>query len=751
LRAVLRQPKRLALLAYLAVAAPRGFQRRDTLVGLLWPELDDEHARGALRQAVRFLRRHLGEDAIVSRGEEEVGLGTPVSCDVVAFEQALRESRTEEALEFYRGDFLAGFFVSEAAPEFDQWVEAERARLRSLAAKTAWARAAEEELEGSTRGAAHWARRAMTLASQDETALRRLISLLDRLGDRAGAVQAYEDFARDLVKEYQAEPSAETQALVEAVRARMSVPGRVAPPAVEVGAPVARPAAAPDRPVAPVGAAPVRASRVRLALAGATAVLLILALQIRTVIWGGGGPGRAESISSVAVLPMENLSNDPDEEYFADGMTDALITELARFGQLRIISRTSVMQYKRVRRPLAEITHELGVDAVVEGTVFREGDRVRITAQLVRGPADQHLWAESFEREVRDVLDVQREIAQAVAREILGQTPRRRFGVAGEERRINPLAHTHYLKGRYFLNRAGDSLALAREQFEQAIALDADFAPAHAGLAAVYADYVDGNDARQMPRAEALRKGMVAARRAVELAPTLAEARAAYGVLLMQSYEWQRAGEELRQAIELNPSDADAAIRYSFYLALQGRIKEAVPEALRARELDPLSPRVGALAGFVLYWAHRFEDAMQVFRATLILHPQATGLEAWIACAYLRQGRYEEGVAQMELAVKLHTHGQGHLAYAYAAAGRAEQARRILARLEREFESSGVEAYIMGIAYGYLGDRDRAFAWMQRALDNHEFHALVLKVEPAFDPLRPDPRFAGLLRRVNLN
>jgi TolB-like protein/Tfp pilus assembly protein PilF len=483
-------------------------------------------------------------------------------------------------------------------------------------------------------------------------------------------------------------------------------------------------------------------------------VLLILALQIRTVIWGGGGPGRAESISSVAVLPMENLSNDPDEEYFADGMTDALITELARFGQLRIISRTSVMQYKRVRRPLAEITHELGVDAVVEGTVFREGDRVRITAQLVRGPADQHLWAESFEREVRDVLDVQREIAQAVAREILGQTPRRRFAVAGEKRRVDPPAYTDYLEGRHLLNSLDvDSLAPAREHFQRAIALDADFAPAYAGLAAAYAEYVDWNDPRprRMPRAEALRKGLAAARRAVELAPTLAEARAAYGVLLMQSYEWERAGAELRRAIELNPSHADAAIRYSFYLALQGRIKEAVPEALRARELDPLSLQVGALAGFVLYWAHRFEDARQLFRTTLTIHPEATFLEIWIACAYLRQGRYEEGIAQMEKAVKLDRYGRGHLAYAYAAGGRAAEARRILAQLEREFESSGVRAYIMGIAYGYLGDRDRAFAWMQRALDNHEFHALVLKVEPAFDPLRPDPRFAGLLRRMNLN
>src|SRR5690348_15178276 len=218
LRAVLRQPKRLALLAYLAVATPRGFHRRDTLLGLLWPELDDEHARSALRQAVRFLRRHLGADAIVSRGEEDLGLGERLWCDAVAFEQAVGENQTEAALELYRGDLLAGFFVSEAAPEFDQWIETERARLRALAAKTAWVMADQEERRGSAPGATYWARRAMTISPQDESALRRLITLLDRLGDRPGAVRAYEDFARQLAQEVRADPTAEPEARAEPVR-----------------------------------------------------------------------------------------------------------------------------------------------------------------------------------------------------------------------------------------------------------------------------------------------------------------------------------------------------------------------------------------------------------------------------------------------------------------------------------------------------------------------------------------------------
>src|SRR5438046_2911125 len=468
LRPLLTQPKRLALLTYLALAGSSGFRRRDTVVALFWPELDEEHARGSLRQALRFLRRSLGEGIIVSRGEEEIGVDRGVlRCDATAFMEACEAGRDAEALDLFQGDFLDGFFVSEAAPELERWVEEERIALRRRAAASAWALADGYRVNGDRSDAAALARRAAGFAPEDEGELARLIAFLDDLGDRSGAIGAYDEFARRLKQEYDVLPAPETQALIQSVRHRTAVgfQTRAAGPSVATAETVAGPA--------------LRARRalVYLAIGGVVALIGYLAA------FANRRPPFDPERATVVVLPLEDLSGDSTQSCLASGLTEQLITDLAQGGALRVINRRTMMAYRDPAKTIQDIARTLHADAIVSGTVQRLGDTVYMTAHLVLANQDRTIWAQSYEGTRGDLLRMQREVARAVTRQLRGAlTPTQQAGLASA-RRLDPEALDLYIQGRYWWNKRAPGLLKCTQSFTQALDLDATFALAYSAMA----------------------------------------------------------------------------------------------------------------------------------------------------------------------------------------------------------------------------------------------------------------------------
>src|SRR3989454_987008 len=395
-RSLLAQPRRLALLAYLAAGTPRDFQRRDSLVALFWPELDQKHARAALREALHVLRGAVGQGIVTRRGDEEIGLDSDLFWnDVAAFDRAVAAAEWGEALELYRGDLLEGFFISEA-PAFERWLETERARLKDAACRSTHALIERSEASGDFAAAASWARRAARLTPFDEKLVRHWISLLDRLGDRARAVQVYDEFASRLAQEYEMQPVAETQALIAAVRSR-----EAAPP---LRAPAASPSPPPPSPAPPTRSSPPTRGRPSVwwsapLVAGVAAILLLA----NPGDWEGRArPGaRIARIRSLAVRPLADLSRDTLHSWFADGMTEALVTDLGRISALRVTSLGAVQPFKD-SSSFQNMVRELHVDAVVEGGVQRSGDRVRVDVRLIDAASGYQLWADRFEESDRD-------------------------------------------------------------------------------------------------------------------------------------------------------------------------------------------------------------------------------------------------------------------------------------------------------------------------------------------------------------
>ncbi len=504
------------------------------------------------------------------------------------------------------------------------------------------------------------------------------------------------------------------------------------------------------------GRSRLRTRRLVLATAALVAFLVLLVglnisgLRDRLLHRTTGPP----KIESIAVLPLGNLSRDPEQEFFADGMTEELITDLSKIGALKVISRTSVMHYKGTQKTVPEIARELHVDAVIEGSVRRSGQRVRITAQLVHAATDTHLWAESYERDLRDVLALQDEVARAIASEIrVKLTPQEQARLMSA-RPVNPEAHELYLKGRYYWNkRTPETLKKSFEYFQQAIEKDPSYALAYAGLADAYLMLGAGEYA-VLPPKEAFPKGESAAMKALELDSTLAEAHSTLGYSKdVFDWDWQGAEREFKQAIEFNPNYANAHHWYAGHLTQMGRHAEAIAEARKAESLDPLSLIISAdVAMEALAPAGMYDQAMQQCRKTLEMDPNFAVAHACLSRSYEHKGMHKEAIAEIQNAVNL---SGGSLVWvaalgrAYALAGRRDEAIKILnelkARSKREFVPP---AGFVGI-YAALGDKDQAFAWLEKAYQERSDIIPALKL-PVFDPLRSDPRFQDLLRRVRL-
>jgi TolB-like protein/Tfp pilus assembly protein PilF len=453
-----------------------------------------------------------------------------------------------------------------------------------------------------------------------------------------------------------------------------------------------------------------------------------------------GSPG---TIRSLAVLPLDNLSGDPGQEYFADGMTEALIADLARVRGLRVISRTSSMAYRNSGKTLPQIARELNVDAVVEGSVLRAGDRVRITTQLISADSDHHLWSDSYERDLEDVLALQSEVARAIAGEIqLKLAPPQ---ARAAERLVDPAAFEAYLKGRHhWTRRTGPDLRKSIEYFEAAIAIDPDWALAHSGLAQSYV-LLANFDPSEQPR-DSMPRARAAAERALELDDELAAAHTALAAVReFYDWDWEGAAAEFRRALELDPSDATAHFWYGMH-HMSSKKEDALEHLRRARDLDPLSPIIGTGMGIVLMNAREYDRSIRTLRETLELEPDFAFARVFLARAYATKGMHAESVEVAERLAKTDSASRSRaaLAEAYAGAGRREDALRIL----EEIRGSAVYPLSVVYVYAALGEADAAFDWLEKAYERRQLGLAWIRVIPALDPLRSDPRFDDLLRRI---
>src|ERR1700716_2811343 len=423
--------------------------------------------------------------------------------------------------------------------------------------------------------------------------------------------------------------------------------------------------------------------------------------------------------TSLVVLPLENLSGDQEQDYFADGMTDELIANLAKIRSLRVISRATAMAYKHTRKPLSEIANELHVDAVVEGTVLREGSRVRITAELVQVSTDHHLWADTYESQIGDVLALQNRVSSAIVNEIrINLSPQDRERLARNPA-VAPEAYENYLKGRFYWNkRTDENLNKAIAYFSQATAQDAHYALAYAGLSDCYS-IVGATIFGSMPVGEAAPKAREAARRALEIDPTLAEAETPLATLKFNyDWDWSGAEEGFQRAIQLNPSYATAYQRYSLFLLAMGRFQDGFSQINKARALDPLSISINFSLGWRLYLARQYDRAIVQLRNTLEMDPSYELPHLVLGQAYEEKGAFDLAISELQKALEL-SHGTplmvSALAHAYARAGKKEEAEKLLAQLQQDAKTKYVSPYYFAIVYLGLGNDEQAMNWLEKA------------------------------------
>ena len=459
------------------------------------------------------------------------------------------------------------------------------------------------------------------------------------------------------------------------------------------------------------------------------------------------------AIRSLAVLPLQNLSGDPTQQYLVDGMTEELIGRLSGIRHLRVISRTSVMRFKNTQLSVPEIARILGVDAVVEGSVMREGSRIRVNAQLIRAASDEHVWSESYDRELRDVLAMDADVAEAIAHKV-------EVTITGEEhqrlvvvRPVSPEVYEDYLKGKFALAKGNNKSNIEEgiAYFNDAIKIDPTYAPSYLGLATAHSSlntvFMGGIPEQERPKA------LLAARKALELDPELAEAHVLMASLAESQWHWTEAESEYYRALELRPNNAAAYSGLAWWLDCQGRPDEAVTMRRRARELDPLAIS-GAELAWDLFYTRRYDEAIQELHSALAVKAD-NAYALWIlGFALIANHHPQDAIPGLEEGVSISNRSPaliGLLVNAYAQAGRRPDALRLLDELKRRKKTDYVPAAAFVFAYLGLGENDQVFAWLEHAYKEQSNVLQVLKVFPFFDPIRSDPRFVDLLHRVGLD
>jgi TolB-like protein/Flp pilus assembly protein TadD len=456
-------------------------------------------------------------------------------------------------------------------------------------------------------------------------------------------------------------------------------------------------------------------------------------------------------IHSIAVLPLSNLSADPAQDYFAEGMTEELITELAKISRLRIISRTSAMHFKGTRKTLPEIARELGADAVVEGAVARDRNQVRISAQLIDARTDLHLWAQSYEGDLSDVLRLQERVALAIANELQVKLTPQQETRLGHARSVSPEAHELYLRGRFHWNkRTEEGLKRSIDYFQQAVEKDPTYALAYSGLADSYSMLGMWGD---LPQMESAPKAKAAAIRALEIDDQLAEAHASIGwTMFAFDWNWSAAERELQRSIELNPSYATAHRWLANCLTQQERHEEALTAIKRGHQPDPVSLITNSVLAFTSYMARDYEKAIEDEWKTLELDDQFAPAHWVLGMALEQKGQLSDAISEFQKATALDVHPiyLAALGHAYGVTGQTEQGLAILHNLAKVSKDKNVAWNEVAILYMGMGEKEMALATLDTAYMTHDSHLNWLKVEPRLDALRSDPRFADLLRRMNL-
>jgi TolB-like protein/Tfp pilus assembly protein PilF len=489
---------------------------------------------------------------------------------------------------------------------------------------------------------------------------------------------------------------------------------------------------------------PVQTPRLRWRWIPLAAIALAIVAIAAFLVWRRGA-GASKDIRSIAILPLKNLSGDPAQEYFADGMTEELINSLGQVSTLRVISLTSAMSYKGTHKTLPEIARELAVDGVVEGSVLREGNEVRISAQLIDAKTDRPVWAHEYVRDMTSVLALQGEVAQAIADEIrITMTPQEQARLA-RPRPIDPEAQDFYLRGILLLD--ADDCNSAIRYFQQALAKNPNYAQAHAAMATCYGRI---GESGQMAYKEAFTRQKAEATRAIELDDSLPEGHAELANTAMTlDWDWTTAATEFRRALELNPNSAVLHQKYAFYLVRTGHLPEALTEVKRGVDLDPVSWRSFHNEGFIEYFSHQYDQALSLILRVRALDIHPPDWSFLLGDVYVEQGSFPESIA----AFKKSGDGPdalGHLGNAYARAGQTAEAMKAIARLQDQIRKNGVGRYEIALIYTGLGKKQEAFQWLEEAYQAHDVGLIYLKIDPCLDPLRPDPRFEDLIRRVGL-
>jgi TolB-like protein/Flp pilus assembly protein TadD len=485
---------------------------------------------------------------------------------------------------------------------------------------------------------------------------------------------------------------------------------------------------------------------------------LLVILVIGIAVWLYRPFQRAKAappLRSIAVLPLDNFSGDPSQEFFVDGMTDELITDLAKVSSLRVISRTSVMRYKGTKKELPQIARELNVDGIIEGSVTRSGGRVRITAQLINASTDRHLWAEAYEREAGDVLKLQSEVARAIAQQVQAQLTPQEQARLGSAQTVNLEAYEAYLKGRYYLSTqysSGEGLILSKTYFEEAIQKDPGFARGYSGLAD---SYVWMALFHQIPPADAYRLATEAISRSRELNDTVGEIHDTLGLLKWRfEWNWAAAEQEFNQAITMAPSYSCGHEDRATYLSFLGRRSEALAGVKNSREIDP-GPSSAMTEVAAYYQLRDYENLIEASKRGMASNPQEWTAYSNLGVGYEGTGKMAEAIAAYKKAVELSKGDQdafASLAHAYAATGKRSEAEKILHDLQRQSKTTYVSPYLIATVFAGLGQNDQAFEYLNKAYDDHSLDlSWQIKADLRLDSLRSDSRFQDLLRRIGLN
>ncbi|MDP1860165.1 MAG: BTAD domain-containing putative transcriptional regulator [Gemmatimonadaceae bacterium] len=780
------QRRRLALLALLA-ASPGGAMGRDRLATYLFPDADTARAHGSLSDALHAVRRVLGREAIRAVGDELRLDPKLVSSDANDFERAAEAGETERAVSLYCGPFLDGFSVPDAV-EFERWADGERARLAARYVHAVEALAEDAHRRGDPRNAMTWWGRLAAHDPYNSRVALHLMRAMDEAGEPAGAIQHARLHATLLRQDLDADPDPEIAALADrlrtappAGRGRMAASSKVAPSPSSFPATVAE-APTPETPpptptvtaIPAIRATPAADAQYRRRGSLFILTTLVVGTAVVATVWfpKPGEPVATPPIRavtptpvaapptgmpppaprSVAVLRFRNIGDAREEGYFVDGMSEEIIQTLARLDGVHVASRGSSFALSTDTLTARDVARRLGVETLVEGSVRRAGQRLRVSVRLVDAADGYTRWSETFERPAADVFAVQEAIARAIAGALRVRLAEGR-PLISPQRTTDAGTYDLYLRGRYLWWNASTEQGMRESvrEFGRALSRDSAFAPAWAGLADAHFGLTAYHD---VAPGAAVAPARAALRRALALDSTLADVHAGLGYLhTFHDLNWPVAESHFRRALALDPRNGRAHLYYAWMLAARGRHAEALGEIRRARSLDPLDPRIAARVGTIRYLAGDFAGAVEECRRVTEQNRGFALAHRQLGEALVQQqGQAQAGVAALRRAAALWptTETRARLAYGLARAGAVAEARRLLAELERGAERAYVSPYERARVHVGLGEPDRALELLERAYDAGTSALALVAVDPAFAPLRAEPRFRALLGRLDL-